>query len=342
MSTNKHYKELKIEPIENINAREKCEIANKAAILLLDSFPEFNLDYLNIVDLLMHTDMYISKVPENLSPVNYSYTDETFYISDEIEINIENEFFLHEIIHRIQEYRTKKNKLLSLGICNVLETKIEGLAINEAAIQYLVCKILKKEQKIVRIYDMNIPTISNNYYPILTNLIEQIAFLLGDKFLIDSALNSKEDFKYNTIDNLGEANYFTIQNNFDKILEAKDNILKNKAYIENVSTIQNLYVETQKIIFTSYFERIFKRIETIKELNEYNKKLFNYRYLIGSNDAEYYYVKYYRNKKEEIKQKEYELEHMSLMVVKDSGKLLQSHSRNRSFDRLRTSFKNIY
>ena len=321
MSTNKHYKELKIEPIENINAREKCEIANKAAILLLDSFPEFNLDYLNIVDLLMHTDMYISKVPENLSPVNYSYTDETFYISDEIEINIENEFFLHEIIHRIQEYRTKKNKLLSLGICNVLETKIEGLAINEAAIQYLVCKILKKEQKIVRIYDMNIPTISNNYYPILTNLIEQIAFLLGDKFLIDSALNSKEDFKYNTIDNLGEANYFTIQNNFDKILEAKDNILKNKAYIENVSTIQNLYVETQKIIFTSYFERIFKRIETIKELNEYNKKLFNYRYLIGSNDAEYYYVKYYRNKKEEIKQKEYDLEHMSLMVVKDSAVL---------------------
>ena len=321
MSTNKHYKELKIEPIENINAREKCEIANKAAILLLDSFPEFNLDYLNIVDLLMHTDMYLSKVPENLSPVNYSYTDETFYISDEIEINIENEFFLHEIIHRIQEYRTKKNKLLSLGICNVLETKIEGLAINEAAIQYLVCKILKKEQKIVRIYDMNIPTISNSYYPILTNLIEQMVFLLGDSFLIDSALNSKEDFKYNTINNLGEANYFTIQNNFDKILEAKDNILKNKAYIENVSTIQNLYVETQKIIFTSYFERIFKRIETIKELNEYNKKLFNYRYLIGSNDAEYYYVKYYRNKKEEIKQKEYELEHMSLMVVKDSAVL---------------------
>lgn len=321
MSTNKHYKELKIEPIENINAREKCEIANKAAILLLDSFPEFNLDYLNIVDLLMHTDMYLSKVPENLSPVNYSYTDETFYISDEIEINIENEFFLHEIIHRIQEYRTKKNKLLSLGICNVLETKIEGLAINEAAIQYLVCKILKKEQKIVRIYDMNIPTISNSYYPILTNLIEQMVFLLGDSFLIDSALNSKEDFKYNTINNLGEANYFTIQNNFDKILEAKDNILKNKDYIENVSTIQNLYVETQKIIFTSYFERIFKRIETIKELNEYNKKLFNYRYLIGSNDAEYYYVKYYRNKKEEIKQKEYELEHMSLMVVKDSAVL---------------------
>ena len=321
MYTNKHYKELSIEPIENINAREKCEIANKAAILLLDSFPEFNLDYLNIVDLLQHTDMYISKVPENLSPVNYSYTDETFYISDEIELNIENEFFLHEIIHRIQEYRTKKNKLLSLGICNVLETKIEGLAINEAAIQYLVCKILKKEQKIVRIYNMNIQTISNSYYPIITNLIEQIAFLLGDKFLIDSALNSKEDFKYNTIDYLGETNYFTIQKNFDKILEAKDNILKNKDYIENVSTIQNVYVETQKIIFTSYFERIFKRIETIDELKKYSKKLFHYRHLIGANNAEYYYVEYYRNKKEEIKQKEYELEHMSLMVVKDSAVL---------------------
>ena len=82
-----------------------------------------------------------------------------------------------------------------------------------------------------------------------------------------------------------------------------------------------MYVETQKIIFTSYFERIFKRIETIDELKTYSKKLFHYRHLIGANDAEYYYVEYYRNKKEEIKQKEYELEHMSLMVVKDSAVL---------------------
>ena len=228
MYTDKHFKELNIEPIRKIDIREKCEFANKLAIMLVDTFQEYNLDYLRIVDLIQHTEIYISKVPKNISPVNYSYIDEAIYISDEIELDLANEFVLHEMIHRIQEDRNKKNKLMQLGLCNILETKVKGVAINEAGIQYVVSKMLNNTQKIVEIYDMKIPTVSKNYYPILTNLIEQMAFVLGDDLLIDSVLNSKEDFKYNTIDNLGETNFFTIQSNFDKILESKNNILRNK------------------------------------------------------------------------------------------------------------------
>ena len=47
-------------------------------------------------------------------------------------------------------------------------------------------------------------------------------------------------------------------------------------------------------------------------------KLFNYRNYIGSNDAQYLYIDYYRSKKEEIKQKEFDLQNRALMVVKEN------------------------
>ena len=318
MYTDKHFKELNIDPIRKIDIREKCEFANKLAIMLVDTFQEYNLDYLRIVDLIQHTEIYISKVPKNISPVNYSYIDEAIYISEEIELDLENEFVLHEMIHRIQEDRNKKNKLMQLGLCNILETKVKGVAINEAGIQYVVSKMLNNTQKIVEIYDMKIPTVSKNYYPILTNLIEQMAFVLGDDLLIDSVLNSKEDFKYNTIDNLGETNFFTIQSNFDKILESKNNILRNKDIQINIENIKNIYNETQNIILTSYFDRVFKRIETLDELQLYHKKLINFRNYIGSNDVQYIYLKYYKNKREEIKKKEFDLQNRALIVVEDN------------------------
>ena len=318
MYTNKHFKKLNIEPLYKVDIREKCEFANKTAALFVDTFPEHNLDYLRIVDLLQHTEMYISKVPNNISPVNYSYIDEVMYISDETGLDLKNEFLLHEVIHRIQEDRNKKNKLTQLGLCNILETKIQGLAINEAAIQYIVQKLLHTDRQIVEIYDMEIPTGSKNYYPIITNLIEQMAFVLGDNLLIDSSLNSKEDFKYNAIDNLGESNYFTIQTNFDKILEAKNGILKYQDIGTNTDMIKNTYVETQNLILKSYFDRIGKRIETTNELKTYYNKLFGFRNFIGSNDGKYLYIEYFRNKEEKIKKMEYDLENKSLMVVKNT------------------------
>ena len=318
MYINKHFKELNIEPLYKIDIREKCDFANKVAILLLDTFPEYDLDYLKIVDLLQHTDMYMAKVPKNLSPVNYSYKDEAMYISDEIKLDLNNEFIWHEVIHRIQEGRNKKNQLMQLGLCSILETKVQGLAMNEAAIQYIVHKMLKSEDQMVDIYEMKIPTISKNYYPIITNLIEQICFVLGDKWLIDSCLKSKIDFKYHTIDDLGEGNYFTIQANFDKILEAKDNVLKCENVNENIEIIKTTYIETEQLILTSYFDRIFKRIETMQELKKYEKKLFHYRFLIGSNEAQNIYIEYYNKQKEKIKQLEFDLQHKALIVSKDN------------------------
>ena len=95
---------------------------------------------------------------------------------------------------------------------------------------------------------MKIPTLSKNYYPVLTNLIEQITFLIGEDKLIDSTINSNNEFKYNTIDILGEDTYNAIENSFEQILESNNKILKNtdKSIIEeNIDLIKNIYIKNE-------------------------------------------------------------------------------------------------
>lgn len=321
MQINKYFKELNIEPISEVNIREKCEFANGVAMVMVEKLADYNLDYLKIVDILQHTEMYIAKIPKNLSPVNYSYLDGKMYISEDIKLDVRNEFVLHEVIHRIQEYRNKKEKLLQLGLCDVMETKIKGLALNEAAVQYIVQRILNGELKVIDIYGIKIPTVSKNYYPILTNLIEQITFLIGEDKLIDSTINSNNEFKYETIDMLGEDTYNAIESSFEQILEAKNKILKNKdksIIDENIDLIKNDYINIQNKIMTSYFNKEFKRIKSMEQLKDFNVKLLKYKDYIGLNEVQASYVEFFDAMQEQIKQKEQSFINKSLIVVKES------------------------
>ena len=319
MYINKYFKQLNIEPIAEIDIREKCEFANRAAMVIVDKF--YDLDYLKIVDIIQHTQMYTAKIPNNLSPVNYSYLDGILYISEKLELDINNEFVLHEVIHRIQEYRNKKNKLLQLGLCDILETSIKGLALNEAAVQYIVKKVLNGENEIVEVYGMKIPTISKNYYPILTNLIEQMIFAVGENILVDSTLNSNNEFKYSAIDSMGESTYYEIQNNFDKIMDVKNQILKNENQTnvkENIDLIKRIYIETQHKILTSYFNKELKAVKDIDQLKVFGDKLLKYRNLIGSDEGQALYNEYYKEMLNKIQEKEFSFQNRALIVVKEN------------------------
>ncbi len=319
MYINKYFKQLNIEPIAEIDIREKCEFANRAAMVIVDKF--YDLDYLKIVDIIQHTQMYTAKIPNNLSPVNYSYLDGILYISEKLELDINNEFVLHEVIHRLQEYRNKKNKLLQLGLCDILETSIKGLALNEAAVQYIVKKVLNGENEIVEVYGMKIPTISKNYYPILTNLIEQMIFAVGENILVDSTLNSNNEFKYSAIDLMGESTYYEILNNFDKIMDVKNQILKNENQTnvkENIDLIKRIYIETQHKILTSYFNKEFKAVKDIDQLKVFGDKLLKYRNLIGSDEGQALYDEYYKEMLNKIQEKEFSFQNRALIVVKEN------------------------
>lgn len=321
MAINKFFKERKIEPINELDIKKRVEFAYNSALLLLESFQNSKLDYLKILDKLQRMKIVVAETPKNISPVNYSYIEETLYVSDRIDLSIENEFILHEVIHRVQEKKNKSGKLTNFGLCNVLDTKIYGLAINEASIQYLVAKILNNPLEIVQLYNMKIPTISKRYYPMVTNLVEQLVFLLGDELLIDSVLNSNDEFKFNAIDNLGEANYVKIQANFDKILDTKNSVMDSKdenLIMEKCVCIRNLYLETQELILKSYFNNYYKQIDTLDELKDYERKLNQYEELIGSEDGIKMYKNYLKEQKEKIEILKQKLSNRALVVVSDN------------------------
>ena len=321
MTINKYFKKLNIEPISEVDIREKCEFANKVSVVLVDRLKNVNLDYLRIVDALQHTKMYISRIPKHLSPVNYSYIDGGMYISEDIDLDVNNEFVLHEVIHKIQEYRNKKEKLIQLGLCDIMETKIKGLALNEAAIQYLVQKVLNGNVETVNIYDMKVPTLSKDYYPLLTNLVQQLAFFVGEDKLVDSTINSNNEFKYEIIDYLGEDTYNSIENGFEQILEAKNAILKSddQTFINNKTEfIKKIYNELQKKTMQAYFNNEFKRVKTIEQLKVLTKKLLDYKDYIGSKETQDFYAEYFNQMQEKIKSKEQMLINKSLIVVKEN------------------------
>lgn len=321
MYINNYLEKMNIEPISEIGLQARCEFTNNIVATITENLANYNLDYLKMLNILQHTEMYIAKIPKNLSPVNYLYLDGKMYISEDINLNPNNEFVLHEAIHRIQEYRNKKEKLIQLGLCDVMETKIKGLALNEAAIQYIVQRILNGESKIIDIYGMKVPTLSKDYYPILTNLIEQIAFLIGEDKLIDSTINSNDEFKYDAIDMLGEDTYKAIENSFEQILEAKNVIIKNneKSIIdENIELIKKIYVDIQNKIMISYFNKEFKRIKSLEQLNSFSTKLVNHKDYIGSDEAQALYSDYFKTMQEQIKEKEQSFINKSLIVVKEN------------------------
>ena len=61
-----------------------------------------------------------------------------------------------------------------------------------------------------------------------------------------------------------------------------DNILyENNKEDRNEEKIINIYMQTQELIYTTYFNKMYKRLTTIKEVDEQVKKLENYEEIVG-------------------------------------------------------------
>ena len=108
----------------------------------------------------------------------------------------------------------------------------------------------------------------------MTSLIGQILLLIGKKEAIDSCISSTEKFEdklYNTF----EENTDRIVKNFDLILD------ENNKSDRNEERIIELYMQTQEIIYTTYFTKMCKRLTTIKEVDTEVEKLEDYSNIVG-------------------------------------------------------------
>lgn len=326
MDKQKRLENLGIEVKRKVEDEKVVAIVDEVSTRIKTTFPEANINFLEIYKTLLDTPMYYAKIPEGLSEVNYFFENSSLYFSENINLENLNEYIYHECIHKLQERKDKKGNIIRLGMCEVNELSVKATALNEGAIQYLTSKILNKPLKTATVYDITLP-IKTEYYPIVTNLVAQLAYLLNEDILIDSTINGNENFKIEIIDTLGESEYNTIEKNLNQILQIKNNILElqkesknNEEKINNnKEIIKKIYINTQNTIYTAYFENILKRVENDIEISLVRKKLYSYRSLTGSvygyNDFSIYCIEFDKKtvkKQEELKNKK------ALVVVNDN------------------------
>lgn len=289
MFPNKKLKQLGIDVIGKVEDEVIIDIAKQVATKLTVTFPNIGMSYLEIFKKIIDTPMYYANISNGIAEANFYYKNSSIYFSSKSDLKQINEYIFHECIHCLQEQRNRKGKLIRMGLCEINELSVKGTALNEAAIQYIVSKVFQNSNNIVTIYNITLP-VRTKYYTVITNLISQIAYLIGEDYLVDSTINSNENFKFEMIDNFGEIEFINIQKNLNKILEEKNKNLSiqqkennNPESIKIVNeNIQKIYIETQNLIFTSYFQRLFKRIDTLEEVSNFIKKLHLYRELIGT------------------------------------------------------------
>lgn len=258
-------------------------IAYNVTEALVNTFPSISDEYNNIFAKLLNCDMYVATVTKPISKVNYIYENNSIYFDDTMNLNVLTEQTIHECIHYLQNHRSIKGRLVKIGLCNFENFGVSGLGLNEAAVQYISAKTVGNMPTILERYELRVQTISPNYYPFLTNLVEQIIYLMGEETIVNGTIKGDAKFEDDLL-NTFEGNTKKIINRFDEIVEinnqlnAENDINKSKLLQQEIA---NRYIDTQNLIFSTYFEKICPRLNTVAEIDYYMAKATNYKNVMG-------------------------------------------------------------
>lgn len=289
MKIEKKLKKLGIKETKEFTQEEKDLVANNVTVSLTMAFPILKSEQANILNKIQNANMFYAKTSENLPKINYIYENHKIYFDESVEIQNITDAMLHEIIHFMQDVRKKNGKLDRMGLCNFNELSLHGLGINEGAVQYVSAKALNSGVQTVKTFEIVLRTISPNYYPVLTNIIEQIIFLIGEDELVKAIILNDEEFE-NTFFNTFEENAQDIIKLFDEIINynVKNNkeieIKKAKEQVEDKSKtdqLKNLYIQAQDLIMRTFFEKQYKLLQTEEDVQNLSTKLENYIKLTG-------------------------------------------------------------
>lgn len=300
-----------IEPIDTLTVNT---IAKSVAEKLVNRFSEQNLNYDDIFIKLSRLNMYVAKMPAGLSSAKYYYKNTSIYFNENINFANIDTYAMHECIHYLQELKDTKNNLIHLGLCDFSNSKLPGMALNEAAVQLMSSKCLNIRPDVVKYFDITLPTCSPSYYALECNLINQMAYITGDYCLYNSTLYSNNSFKNKFISLTSVKAFNSIQANMDKLLYLEDCLASLTIKLENVddtdkkiskiseditnlrNKIQDLFLKTQNLILISYFDANFKNITNLEQVENYRRKLYNYKDLIGTTANYTFFNDYYISK----------------------------------------------
>lgn len=309
--------ELRKNGIENENALNiqiKNEIAIYVANVLSSNFPEIHLNFNTLFLSINKLKMYEADMPQNQVGACYFYKNNSIYFKRGLKLHTVKELAVHECIHHFQEIKDANGVLHRMGLCTYVGNKAYGNALNEASVQLMSSYANRQKGDTVTYYGMSLPTDSPNYYPLLCNLMKQIAHLTGFGILFESTFYSNDAFFDKFKSAFGVDNAFDIQSDFEKILniENKINALNYKIQTEELSykkfnkltklvtkykgKIRDTFLATQNLIITSYFDKKLSQIQSTSQIEEYRKTLYRYSNLIGTTSNYTFFNDYYIKK----------------------------------------------
>lgn len=307
--------------IEPLDALSINTIAQNVSQKITEAFPNFGFTFDELYNRFSSLPMYIANIPEGMSEASYFYKNSAIYFRDGMGLSDLEKYAVHELIHNLQERKTQNGNLLRLGLCSFKGSKHSGMALNEAAVQFTASNIIGATFENVTYYGISFSTISPSSYPLLCNLIAQMAYITGEETLFDSTLNSNDYFKNKFSSLCGEGTYNQVSNYFDKILDIEEKIilLRNKSQDEDIpfskyqtitnkiddlkSSLRKTYFETQELIIKSYFTTVFKSLITSRDIDNFRKSLFHFQELIGTTSNYRFFNNFYIDMMEKIDKK---------------------------------------
>ena len=338
-----------IKPLDTLNKMLICKFVSEK---LISAFPFYGFNYDKLFLKISNIPMYIADIPNNMSEASYFFKNSSIYFKNSLTVDEMKRYAIHEFVHAYQEVKDKKNLLYKLGLCDFTSLKITGMALNEGAVQLISAKALKDEPQTVKYYDIEFTTNTPNCYPIICNLVNQMAYITGENVLFDSTFNSNSKFIKSFINLCGEKVFLKVQENLDKILETEEKIalLSSKIENDNVNqknianssikignykkTIKEIFIQTQQLILTSYFNKAYNNVYSAQEIEDYRKKLYNYKDIIGVTENYSFFNDYYINMMTKLDEKYDALNNMELSLAPYKRSILQI-----IFDKIRSLVK---
>lgn len=333
MDIEKDLKKDGITVVKQLDTLSVTLIAKYVAEKLISALPFYGLNYHSLFIRISNIPMFIADIPSSMGEASYFYKNSSIYFKDKLSIHEMKRYAVHEFIHAYQEVKDKKNVLYRLGLCDFTSFKVHGMALNEAAVQLISAKALNNDIETVKYYDIEFSTNTPSLYPIICNLVNQLCYITGENVLVDSTLNSNSKFAKSLISLLGENNFYKIEANLDKILKIEEKMitLSNKLEKEFVSdtfiaksstkigiyknSIKKIFFETQNLIISSYFDKALNNVYSLQEIEDYRKKLYHYRDILGVTENYNFFNDYYINKMVELDEKYEKVSNPELALV---------------------------
>lgn len=327
--------------VRELNKAEVKTIAKDISIKLCLAFPEHNLSRAELYKALSSIKMYLADLPNDFSGAKYILDNNSIYFNSNLPFEKIPNTAMHECIHFIQHYNSKTNFGLS-------ET-LKDIALNEAAVQLMASEANMNSLTDAKYFDINLKTISPDYYPLECTLLTQVTYFTGTFPLYNSVLFSNDIFKNTFVTKFSKKMYSDISDKLDNLLKLEGEL---NYYVEELTytsksreianlnklinykkqKIMTLFFRTQNYIMKNCFKCEFNSIKTVQDVHNLKNRLYEYKNIIGYNDDYTFYNDFYRSMMNAVcEKKEYILKHGSEELISGSTQLIVVDTKKSKF-----------